>query len=77
MRASLILPPSWDYASALPVASRTGQHINFKTVTLETLVDSPTDSGRYTGTSRCGAARVRGHYLDAFADHPEDLSLQR
>jgi predicted metalloprotease with PDZ domain len=46
-RASLILPDNWDYASALPVASRSGSRIDFKTVTLETLVDSPTDSGRY------------------------------
>ena len=73
--ASLTLPPGWDYASALPVRSRSGQHIDFKTVTLETLVDSPTDSGRYYRhilTWQQGAAKS---YLDLFADHPEDLVM--
>jgi len=77
VRASLMLPPSWDYASALPVASRNGNTILFKTVTLETLVDSPTDSGRYFRhilTWSGGDARA---YLDAFADHPEDLDFSK
>jgi predicted metalloprotease with PDZ domain len=73
--ASLILPPGWDYASALPVRSRKGNRIDFKTVTLETLVDSPTDSGRYYRhilTWSQGSAKT---YLDMFADHPEDLDM--
>jgi len=77
VHASVILPPSWDYASALPVASRNGDTIVFKTVTLETLVDSPTDSGRYFRhilTWSKGDART---YLDAFADHPEDLNFSK
>ena len=64
-------------ASALPVASRNGDTIVFKTVTLETLVDSPTDSGRYFRhilTWSKGDART---YLDAFADHPEDLNFSK
>ncbi len=75
VKASLILPNGWDYASALPVQSRSGQHIDFKTVSLETLVDSPTDSGRYYRhilTWQQGAAKT---YLDLFADHPEDLDI--
>ena len=75
VRASLILPPNWDYASALPVASRTGQHINFKTVSLETLVDSPTDSGRYYRHIPMWSSGSTHTYLDAFADHPEDLEF--
>ncbi|MDE2482596.1 MAG: M61 family peptidase [bacterium] len=75
VRASLILPDKWDYASALPVQSRSGQRVDFKTVSLETLVDSPTDSGRYYRhilTWQQGATKT---YLDLFADHPEDLDL--
>ncbi|MBV8283419.1 MAG: M61 family peptidase [Candidatus Eremiobacteraeota bacterium] len=75
--ASLILPPAWDYASALPVKSRSGARIDFETVTLETLVDSPTDSGRYYKhilTWSQGGART---YLDMFADHQEDLNLPK
>jgi predicted metalloprotease with PDZ domain len=75
VKASLILPQGWDYASALPVASRQGQHVDFKTVTLETLVDSPTDSGRFYKhilTYSKGGVRT---YLDMFADNPEDLDI--
>ncbi|MBV9103141.1 MAG: hypothetical protein JO060_06090 [Candidatus Eremiobacteraeota bacterium] len=75
--AALILPPGWDYASPLPVASRNGNRIDFKTVTLEMLVDATTDSGRYYRhilTWSRGAART---YLDEFADHPEDLVLSK
>jgi predicted metalloprotease with PDZ domain len=76
--ATLILPNGWDDASALPVKSRRGNRVDFKTVTLETLVDSPTDSGRYyrhilTWTGP-GGART---YLDLFADHPEDLDMPK
>jgi predicted metalloprotease with PDZ domain len=77
VRASLILPPSWDYASALPVASRNGNRIDFKTVTLETLVDSPTDSGRYYRHILTWRGPGAASYLDVFADHPEDLDFSK
>jgi predicted metalloprotease with PDZ domain len=73
--ASLVLPQDWDYANALPVRSRNGRRVDFKTVTLETLVDSPTDSGRYYRhilTWSQGGARS---YLDLFADHTEDFDM--
>jgi predicted metalloprotease with PDZ domain len=75
VRASLILPPAWDYASALPVAARRGSRIDFKTVTLETLVDSPTDSGRYYRHIVAWSGQGTHTYIDIFADHPEDLKL--
>jgi predicted metalloprotease with PDZ domain len=74
-KASLILPPGWDYANALPVASRSGNRIDFKTVTLETLVDSPTDSGRYYRHILTWSGDGAQTYLDLFADHPEDLDI--
>jgi len=76
VKASLILPDRWDYASALPVQSRNGQRIDFKTVTLETLVDSPTDSGRYYKhiLAWSGPTGAKS-YLDFFADNPEDLVI--
>lgn len=73
--ASLILPPAWDYASALPVRSRSGNRIEFNTVTLETLVDSPTDSGRYYRHILTWNEGPAKSYLDMFADHPEDLDM--
>jgi predicted metalloprotease with PDZ domain len=75
VKATLILPPEWDYASALPVASRSGNRVDFKTVTLETLVDSPTDSGRYYRHIVTWSGQGTHTYLDLFADHPEDLDL--
>ena len=74
-KASLILPQDWDYASALPVASRSGNRIDFKTVTLETLVDSPTDSGRYYRHILSWTGQGTHTYIDMFADHPEDLVM--
>ncbi len=75
VKASLILPNGWDYASALPVASRSGQHVDFKTVTLETLVDSPTDSGRFYKHILTYSKGGVHTYLDMFADNPEDLDI--
>jgi predicted metalloprotease with PDZ domain len=75
VRASLILPPKWDYASALPVAKRSGQRVDFGTVSLETLVDSPTDSGLYYRHIHTWSDGKANTYLDAFADHPEDLAF--
>jgi predicted metalloprotease with PDZ domain len=77
IKASLMLPESWDYASALPVASRSGGRVDFKTVTLETLVDSPTDSGRYYRHITSWTGQGARTYLDLFADHPEDLDLSK
>ena len=76
-RASLILPSGWDYASALPVASRSGNRVDFKTVSLETLVDSPTDSGRYYRHILTWSGEGTSTYLDMFAEHPEDLDLSK
>jgi predicted metalloprotease with PDZ domain len=77
VRASLILPPAWDYASALPVAARNGNQIDFKTVSLETLVDSPTDSGRYYRHILTWSGGDAHSYLHLFADHPEDLDISK
>jgi predicted metalloprotease with PDZ domain len=75
VKASLIMPHGWDFASALPVAGRSGDRVDFETVSLETLVDSPTDTGKYVKhllTWDDGSAKT---YLDLFADKPEDLDL--
>ncbi|HEV3154470.1 MAG TPA: hypothetical protein VGZ02_11750 [Candidatus Baltobacteraceae bacterium] len=75
VRAALILPEKWDYANSLPVASRQGNRIQFKTVTLETLVDSPTDSGRYYKHITSWSGQGTHTYIDVFADSPEDFEF--
>ncbi len=75
VKASIIMPPGWDYASALPVASRNGSRVDFNTVSLETLVDSPTDSGRFVKHITTWSGQGTHTYIDIFADHPEDLDI--
>ncbi len=77
VKASMIMPHGWDFASALPVVSRNGDRVDFGEVTLETLVDSPTDIGRYVKhytlyKTPHGATM----YLDLFADSPDDLKIK-
>jgi predicted metalloprotease with PDZ domain len=75
VQASVITPPGWDYASALPVKGRSGDRIDFDTVTLETLVDSPTDMGRFSKHYTTWSGDGATSYLDLFADAPEDLKI--
>ncbi len=76
VKASMIMPPGWDFASALPVVSRSGNRVDFGTVTLETLVDSPTDMGRYVKHVTTWTGDGTHTYLDMFADAPEDLVIK-
>jgi predicted metalloprotease with PDZ domain len=75
VRASLIMPPGWDYASSLPLKARDGDRVDFDTVSLETLVDSPTDIGRYVKHFTTWSGDGATSYLDLFADAPEDLKI--
>jgi predicted metalloprotease with PDZ domain len=75
VKASLILPPGWSYASSLPVATQAGRRTNFRTVSLETLVDSPTDSGRFFKRYVTWTGGGTHSYLNLFADRPEDLAI--
>ncbi|MBO0912400.1 MAG: M61 family peptidase, partial [Acidobacteria bacterium] len=45
--ASLRLPSGWKFGTALPVASRAGDEIQFEPVSLSMLVDSPVISGEF------------------------------
>ena len=45
--ASLRLPQGWKFGTALPVASQSGDEIQFQPVSLYTLVDSPVITGEY------------------------------
>jgi predicted metalloprotease with PDZ domain len=75
VKASLILPPGWSYASSLPVAAEAGRRTDFRMVSLETLVDSPTDSGRFFKRYITWTGGGTHSYMDLFADRPEDLAI--
>jgi predicted metalloprotease with PDZ domain len=67
------LPADWSWASALELQHANGAELQFAPTTLETLVDSPLATGRYTKQiALSGEPAVR---LDLFADRPADLAL--
>ncbi len=73
VEATAILPEGWAYGVALDVASDRGDTHVFKTVSFETLVDSPMVAGRYhrqIDLDPGGRSAVR---LNLFGDRPELL----
>lgn len=75
IRASIILPDAWSYGTALPVAAHSANRVDFSTVSLAMLVDSPLDLGRYAKHIVLWTNGTASQYLDAFADHPQDLDF--
>jgi predicted metalloprotease with PDZ domain len=74
--ASVKLPTGWTPATALEVASKAGDVVNYKTTTFNTLVDSPLIAGKYYKAFDLdpgGPARVT---LDVIADKPEFLEAK-
>ena len=85
---SLTLPSEWKFATALEADGAPGGTIGggsmggvnilkpaFKTVSLETLVDSPVLTGRWFKEVPLAPEVSPKHYLDMAADGPEDLEL--
>ncbi len=67
--ASLRLPQGWKFGSALPVASQSGDEINFKPASLYTLVDSPVIAGEYLKVVPLSpAGEYPPHEMDIAAD---------
>ena len=76
VQPSVTLPAGWTAATALEAASKTGDVIDYKTTTLNTLVDSPLIAGKYFKAFDLdpgGPARVT---LDVIADRPADLDAK-
>jgi predicted metalloprotease with PDZ domain len=73
--ASVRLPEGWQFATALETASTRDRTITFKTVSFETLADSPLIAGRYfkkIDLDPGGRSRVT---LNVMADDPEFLEV--
>lgn len=75
VKASIILPDRWDFATALPVFARSGPRVDFAEEPLRTLVDSPLDCGQYAQHYLLWRNGASVAYLDVFADAPENLNL--
>jgi predicted metalloprotease with PDZ domain len=75
VKPSIELPGGWEYATALRGAAQTGNRVDFATSTLEMLVDSPLDLGRYVKKWDLWKDGETFVQLDAFADYPQDLDI--
>ncbi len=78
--ATLRLPDGWQFGTALPVASASGNHAEFSPAPLETLVDSPVIAGEYFRTIELTPGEQPPHFIHLVADSaaalemtPEDL----
>jgi predicted metalloprotease with PDZ domain len=75
VEASLTLPVGWDFGTALESASTNSGVTVFKTVSFETLLDSPVIAGKYfkkIDLDPGGRSRVT---LNVMADEPEFLDV--
>ena len=73
--ASLRLPRGWKFASALPVAKKRGDDIDFSPVSLTTLVDSPVLAGEHFRSVALATDVQPPHHLDIAADNEADLDI--
>ncbi len=69
------LPEGWNFATALETASQDGGLIHFRETPLNTLVDSPVMSGRYSERSDLSLDSANRVFLDAFADSSDQAHV--
>ncbi|MFN2529072.1 MAG: M61 family peptidase [Candidatus Baltobacteraceae bacterium] len=74
-KPSIILPEGWSYGTALPNPSTAGGRVDFGEVTLETLIDSPLDMGRFSKRIARWSSGDATAETDIFADNPQDLEV--
>jgi predicted metalloprotease with PDZ domain len=72
--AQLRLPPDWKFGTALPVARTVDNLVEFRTVSLTTLVDSPVLAGRHFRRIDLSPGAAPAHYLDVAADTDQALN---
>jgi predicted metalloprotease with PDZ domain len=72
--ASLRLPPGWKYGTALPTDSEKDGKITFKTVALETLIDSPVLAGEHVRIVPIGTEKDR-HRVVLACDSADGLEV--
>src|SRR5438094_5219217 len=72
--ARLRLPRGWKFGTALPVEATNGDSIEFKTVSLTTLVDSPVLAGSHFRRIELTPGATPAHYLEIAADNDEALN---
>src|SRR5260221_277008 len=71
--ASVRLPAGWKFGTPLPVASQSGEEIQFSPVSLYTLVDSPVITGEYLKIVPLNSGQNPPVEMDIAADSPGAL----
>jgi predicted metalloprotease with PDZ domain len=66
--AKLRIPAGWKFATALPVTKESSDGIEFETVSLTTLVDSPVLTGAHMNTYDLSPGKTLAHRLNTAAD---------
>jgi predicted metalloprotease with PDZ domain len=74
--AEVKLPLDWQCGTALVKSGQSGSNIQFETVSLEQLIDSPLLAGKYFKEIPLAPEITPKHYLDMAADGPEDLRIR-
>ena len=72
-KANLVLPAGWKFGTSLPVTSQAAGKVDFGSVTLERLVDSPVLTGEYFRAIPLAANPP--NEIDIAGDDPADLDL--
>ena len=75
VQPSIVLPEGWQYGTALTKSGGDATHVDFDTVSLEKLIDSPLLAGKYFVEIALAPDVTPKHFLDIAADGPEDLKL--
>ncbi|HEY4972287.1 MAG TPA: hypothetical protein VII41_01695 [Steroidobacteraceae bacterium] len=76
LRASISVPADWKFASALEPESSDGARTQFKSVSLETFIDSPLYAGRYSARLDLDPGNSAAVHLNLFADRPELMAIK-
>lgn len=72
-QARLRLPSGWQYGTALPVARAHNSEIEFRPVSLVTLIDSPVLAGAHFKNIDLGTMDGAPHYLHIAADDDREI----
>jgi predicted metalloprotease with PDZ domain len=74
-QATLKVPQTWRYGTALPIQRESGNEIEFQPASLTTMVDSPISMGAHYKTIDLGADNGIPHYLNLAADSDRALEI--
>lgn len=74
-QASLRVPLSWRYGTALPIARESGEEIEFQPAPLATLIDSPVSTGAHYRTVELGNDGGIAHYLHLAGDSDRAIEI--